>query len=227
MFQLLIEWQMECLTCFWGVGFFTAFCGLIFKVCIRSHPAIRSLYFSTAAGSQLSWATSLASASDGRLICRPPGVNWRPDDIFKESPYSVFSSTIASGVVKRTRTFHASDRQDMGAESAAAFTTKVPWELQDVLPRMQLTPRVAKLLDPFASVPSSPAKPLPNPLSKFDFLPAFCLIVFELAWSHVLHNVLYAPSGPSPCASHCLVSSLQLRNAINGLRKLRFPGVML
>jgi len=99
---------------------------------------------------------------------RSPGANWRPDDISKESPYSVSSSTIASGVVKRTRTFHASDRQDMGAESAATFTTKVPWELQDVLPRMQLTPRVAKLLDPSASVPSSPAKPLPNLLSKFD-----------------------------------------------------------
>lgn len=100
-------------------------------------------------------------------------------------------------MVKRTRTFHSSDRQDMGAESAATFTTKVDWELQDVLPRMQLTPRVAKLLDPSASVPSSPAKPLPNPLSKFDSQKLSTRVL-----PHCFRTSLV------PCPSQCPVCSI-------------------
>ena len=66
---------------FWGVGLFTTFCRLTPKVRIYNQLAIRGLYRSTEAGSQLSCLTSCS----GRMC--PPGVSFAGPQVQIEINY--------------------------------------------------------------------------------------------------------------------------------------------
>ena len=82
---------------------------------------MRSLYLSSVAGSQFSCATSLAGSVGSAFQLK---VQIEGRTIFCRNRPSVSSCTIASGWVKSTRTFHASDRDDMGAT-----VVHIAWEL--------------------------------------------------------------------------------------------------